>query len=205
MTTYTTPTDWKSEKWWRNRSKDERLFHLNVPKRWRSISFDDLTLDEPIIDQAKTWLGGYERGSSLYIYGRSGSGKTTLAQSLAQHLVANADLSGRFLSSDRYIDMLHDSFDNNNLLPEMYSTPYLLKYVQAVFDVLILDGAGQERDTEFTRHEIGSLVRRRYEDERTIIITTSMPPMDFIRRYGDRIKIAISEMDTIKLDSVKAV
>jgi len=201
MTTYTTPTDWKSEKWWRNRSKDERLFHLHVPKRWRSLKFDSLDLDKDTLGHAQTWLDDYERGASLYIYGRSGTGKTSLAQALAQHLVENDQTSGRFLPSDQYIEMLQDSFDNNNLLPEMYSTPYLLKYVQAVFDVLVLDGVGQERDTEFTRHEIGSLVRRRYENERTVIITSSMPPMDFIRRYGDRVKGAVTEMSTIKVDT----
>jgi DNA replication protein DnaC len=83
----------------------------------------------------------------------------------------------------------------------MYSTPYLLKYIQAVFDILVLDGAGQERDTEFTRHEIGSLVRRRYENERTVIITSSLPPIDFIRRYGERVKGAITEMETFKVDT----
>lgn len=203
--TYAIPTEWKSEKWWRNRPTDERLHHLNIPKRWRSIKFNDLTLSRDIINQAQTWLDNYERGSSLYIYGRSGAGKTTLAQSLAQLLVADQQLSGRFLGSDRYIDMLHDSFDHNNELPEMYSSRHLLKYIQGVFDILVLDGVGQERDTEFTRHEIGSLVRRRYEDQRTVIITSSMNPMDFIRRYGDRIKVAVSEMDTIKVDDPQTV
>lgn len=203
--TYTIPTEWKSEKWWRNRPKEERLHHLNIPKRWRSIKFNDLTLSDEIMSQARTWLENYERGSSLYIYGRSGAGKTTLAQALAQVLVNDKELSGRFLGSDRYIDMLHDSFDHNNELPEMYSSRFLLKYIQGVFDVLVLDGVGQERDTEFTRHEIGSLVRRRYEDERSIIITTALPRLDFIRRYGDRIKVAVSEMDTIKVDDLQTV
>ena len=202
---YTTPTDWKSEKWWRHRETGERLFHLNVPKRWRSIKFDQLDLSDDILSNASKWIDSYERGNSLYIYGRSGTGKTTLAQAVAQRLIESDQMSGRFLASDQYIEMLQDSFDNNNLLPEMYSTPYLLKYVQAVFDILVLDGVGQERDTEFTRHEIGSLVRRRYENERTVIITSSLPPIDFIRRYGERVKGAITEMETFKVDTPRAV
>ena len=199
--TYTIPTDWKSEKWWRNRPQEERLHHLHIPKRWRSIKFDDLTLDPAVLDQARQWVANYERGSSLYIYGRSGSGKTILAQALAQTLLSEHQVSGRFLGADRYIDMLHDSFDHNNELPEMYSSRFLLKYIQGVFDVVVVDGVGQERDTEFTRHEVGSLIRRRYEDERTVIITTSLPRLDFIRRYGDRVKVAVSEMDNIKVDN----
>jgi DNA replication protein DnaC len=81
----------------------------------------------------------------------------------------------------------------------MYSMPYLLRYIQGVFDVVMLDGVGQERETEFSCHEIGSLIRRRYEDSRSMIITTSLSPMDFTRRYGDRVKVAITEMTQIRI------
>lgn len=199
MTTFTTPIDWKSEKWWRNRPVEERLFHLNIPPRWRGITFKDVELDASVMSEAREWLDGFKPGTSLMISGRSGSGKTVLAQALVHTLVKDRELSGKFLASERYIDMLHDSFDNNNLLPEMYSTPHLLKYIQGVFDIVLLDGVGQERDTDFTRHEIGSLIRRRYEDARSVIITTSFNQMDFIRRYGDRVKLALSEMTVIKV------
>lgn len=199
MTTFTTPTDWKSEKWWRNRSAEERLYHLNVPSRWKDIKYSDVALDTPVLAQASEWLDNFTPGDSLLISGRSGSGKTILAQALVKQLVATNELSGKFLASERYIEMLQDTFDNNNVLPEMYSTPHLLKYIQGVFDIVLLDGVGQERDTEFTRHEIGSLIRRRYENKRSVIITTSFSQMDFIRRYGDRVKLALSEMATIKI------
>lgn len=199
MTTFTTPTDWKSEKWWRNRSKDERLYHLNVPPRWKDINYSDLDMDKAVLEQASEWVSKFTPGDSLFVSGRSGSGKTVLAQALAKTLVAKKDLSGKFLASERYIEMLQDTFDNNNVLPEMYSTPHLLKYIQGVFDIVLLDGVGQERDTEFTRHEIGSLIRRRYENKRSVIITTSFSQMDFVRRYGDRVKLALSEMATIKI------
>jgi len=199
MATYNIPSEWKPEGWWRNRPVDERLFHLHVPRRWRDTHFCDLTTPDTTADQIAEWLGGFSNGDCLYIHGRNGGGKTVIAQALVKYLVSTNKLSGRFLSSERYIDMLHDSFDNNNELPEMYSSRHLLKYIQGVFDILVLDGVGQERDTEFTRHEIGSLIRRRYEDGRSIIITTSFSQIDFVRRYGDRVKIAISEMPTLKV------
>jgi DNA replication protein DnaC len=144
-------------------------------------------------------LQDYEPGSSLFIYGRPGSGKSTLAQELLRHIVTEQPLSGRFVSSDRYLEMLKDQFDNENLLPSMYSSPYLIKYIQGVFDVLVLDGVGQERETEFANHEIGSLIRRRYEDMRTVIITSTLSTMDFVRRYGDRVKSAVMDMSEIRV------
>jgi len=116
-----------------------------------------------------------------------------------QSLVVDKPLSGRFVTADRYIEMLKDQFDNDNLLPEMYSSPYLIKYIQGVFDVVVLDGVGQERETDFSIHEVGSLIRRRYEDMRTTIITTTLGVTDFTRRYGERVKSAVLDMPEIKV------
>jgi DNA replication protein DnaC len=81
----------------------------------------------------------------------------------------------------------------------MYSSPFIVKYLQGVFDVVVLDGVGQERETEFSIHEVGSLLRRRYDDMRTVIITTTLPPLAFTRRYGDRVTNIIDNMHTIKV------
>lgn len=194
-TTFPTPTEWKSENWWRNRSSEERLFHAKIPARLARRASDEVLLNTEVL----AWLQDYEPGSSLYIHGRPGTGKSTVAQEVLRRLVVENPLSGRFVSADRYLEMLKDQFDNENLLPSMYSSPYLIKYIQGVFDVLVLDGVGQERETDFANHEIGSLIRRRYEDMRTVIITSTLTTMDFTRRYGDRVKSAISDMVEIKV------
>lgn len=186
------PTDWKSEKWWNNRSVEERLYHLKIPKRWADLTVD---LPKPVQD----WLERYQYGASLYIYGPSGAGKTAVAQTLLKQLVARHQLSGRFVSSEKYIEMLKDSFENDGLLPEMYSTPYLLKYLQGTYSVVLLDSVGNERETEFSAHEVGSLIRRRNEDLRSLIITTTLSVVDFTRRYGDRVSGSINDMTTVKL------
>lgn len=186
------PTDWKSEKWWNNRSPEERLFHLRIPKRWSA-----LTTDLPT--SVETWLRNYSYGDSLYLYGPSGSGKTAIAQTVLKTLVTKHQMSGRFVSSEKYIEMIKDSFENDGFLPEMYSTPYLLKYIQGTYSVVLLDSVGNERETEFSAHEVGSLIRRRNEDMRSLIITTTLSVVDFVRRYGDRVSGSINDMTTIKL------
>lgn len=200
ITNYAIPTDWKSVNWWRNRSVEERLFHTKIPNRWLSKELRDLEIDSEALQEIIKWVSNYQQGSSLFLYGRTGTGKSVTGQAVMKDLVTKHPLSGRFVSSERYIEMLKDTFETDSgLLPEMYSMPYLLKYIQGVFDVVVLDGVGQERETEFSVHEIGSLIRRRYEDSRSTIITTSLAPMDFIRRYGDRVKVAVMDMDKVKV------
>jgi DNA replication protein DnaC len=188
--TFPTPTDWKSAVWWRNRSVEERLFHAKIPPRFKG--------DIELPDEICSWLVDYEPGSNLFIYGKSGAGKTAMAQSVLSQLIRGG-ASGRFTSSDRYIEMLKDQFDSENVLPEMYSSPYLVKYIKGVFDVVLVDGVGQERETEFSTHEIGSLIRRRYDDVNTVIVTTTLSPIDFVRRYGDRVKSAVMDMTQVKV------
>jgi DNA replication protein DnaC len=198
--TYQVPTDWKSEKWWRNRPVDERLFHTRIPTRWTNWDLTNLDIDQDVLTELNTWVANYSQGDGLFLYGKTGVGKSVVGQAVLQELIKTSSMSGRFVSSDRYIDMLKDTFEQDGgLLPEMYSMPYLLKYIQGVFDVVLLDGVAQERETEFSCHEIGSLIRRRYEDTRSMIITTSLSPMDFNRRYGDRVKVATMEMTSIRV------
>lgn len=189
--TYQIPTEWKSAAWWRNRSADERLFHAKIPQRFRSLEAD-------IPSVAAHWVNTYEEGQSLFVHGKPGTGKTVIAQAVMKLLITNGH-SGRFVSSDQYIEMLKDQFDNDNVLPEMYSSPHLVKYIQGVFDVVLLDGVGQERETEFSVHEIGSLIRRRYENMRSVIITTTLGVTDFNRRYGDRVKSAVLDMVEVRV------
>lgn len=197
---YSIPTEWKSANWWRNRTVPERLFHTKIPNRWLSMDLTDLEIDSGALQEVIKWVGNYQSGFSLFLYGRTGSGKSVTGQALMKDLVVAHPLSGRFVSSERYIEMLKDTFESDGgLLPEMYSMPYLLKYIQGVFDIVVLDGVGQERETEYSTHEIGSLIRRRYEDSRSTIITTSLAPMDFIRRYGERVKVAIMDMEKVKI------
>jgi DNA replication protein DnaC len=189
MSTFATPTTWKSAKWWRNRPPEEREFFMKAPKRytdytgrWQSfVSPEDFPL-----------------GENFLLYGRPGTGKTTSAVNTVREIVKARDLSARFISSDEYVEMIKDTFDNEGELPEMWSSPHLIKYIKGVFDIVILDGLGQERTTEFAKHELGSLIRRRYEMGLTTIITTDIPLTDIKARYGDRVGTAILDYKEIR-------
>jgi DNA replication protein DnaC len=184
---YKTPTDWKSEIWWRKRSADERKFHLHLPKRVATdlLSYPSLTTINP----------SWDTPPSTLIQGPSGSGKSVRAASMLTSYMDSFELSGRWTEADDYIEMLKDSFDNDGLLPSMYSTPYLVKYIKGGFDILVLDGLGEERLTEFAAHELGSLIRKRHDRMRCTIITSRLSLGDIKNRYGERLGTVLAEFD----------
>ena len=184
MKAFQTPTDWKSAQWWRNRTSDERLFHLHIPRR----IVDEVEGSRRIIPtEAQSFLDDWTPRLHLLIQGRVGTGKSYTAAMVARELIQSHPVSGRWVEADDYIDMLKDSFDNEGLLPEMYSSPHLIKYIKRVFDIVVIDGLGEERLTEFASHELGSLIRKRYDQNLSTIITTRLPLMDIRHRYGRRL------------------
>jgi DNA replication protein DnaC len=189
---FRTPTDWKSAKWWNNRPFEERLFHCRIPRKWSAV-------DTPLPDKVKRWVDAYEEGASLYLCGPSGVGKTNIAVQVLR-LLMSQDLAGRFVNCEKYLEMLKDSFEHDGLLdPTMYSTPYLIRYIQGVFPLILLDGVGHERETDFANHEVGSLLRRRSEDLRTVIVTTHLSTLSFTRRYGERVSGCLADMCVVDL------
>lgn len=179
--TFTTPIEWKSEAWWRNRSVEERLFHTHIPKRIREN-----------MDGWHHCAHGHDL-PNLFIHGPSGSGKSLIAASTLLHLVKEHECSGRWIEADDYIEMIKDSFDNEGLLPEMYSSPHLVKYIKGVFDVVVIDGLGEERLTEFASHELGSLIRKRYDKQKATIITSRLSLQDIKNRYGSRLATPLAD------------
>jgi DNA replication protein DnaC len=183
MVNYSTPIEWKSEAWWRNRSKDERLFHMHIPKRIR--------------ENMDGWhhCPHNKELPNLFIQGPSGCGKSLIAASTLKHLVSDHNCSGRWVEADDYIEMLKDSFDSNGVLPEMYSSPHLIKYIKGVFDVVVIDGLGEERLKEFASHELGSLIRKRYDRQKATIITSRLSIQDIKNRYGSRLANPLADFD----------
>lgn len=182
-----TPITWKSAAWWRNRPPEDRQYFVKAPKRYVEY--------EPTPQLLTT---KFKLGDNFLVTGRSATGKSTRAVKTVLDIVKSSNWSGRFVSADEYVEMIKDTFDNHGELPEMWSSPHLLKYIKGVFDIVILDGLGQERTTEFAKHEIGSLIRRRYEMGLSTIITTDIPLTDITVRYGSRVGAALMDYTEVR-------
>ena len=191
---FDTPTDWKSEKWWQNRSVEERLYHMHVPKRILQQNID-VTLPTAV----QKWVDNYKVGDNLFIHGRPGTGKTTLAVAVAAYIVRSHPVLARYVDADDYIEMTKESFEYGGELPSMYSSPHLLKYIKDVFGAVLLDNLGQERRTEFSRHIIAGLIKKRFDQMKTTIIVSPLTVMDVNRRYEEYTAPALAEYTVVSL------
>ena len=190
---YVTPTDWKSEKWWQNRSVDERLYHIRPPKRVTQAK--DTHFDKDVWK----WVNEFNVGDNLFIHGRSGTRKTTLAVGVTQELIKKYPVSARYVDADDYVEMIKESFDYGGQLPEMYSTPHLLKYLKSTFDVVIVDNLGQERRTDFSSHTVSGLIKKRFDQMRSTIIVSPFNVMDINRRYDQFTASALADYTVVTL------
>lgn len=194
-------TEWKSAKYWRNRSSEERISNARIPARYKGkhlSEYDTSTGDPHAFDAITLWAKNIEEhttnGMGLYLHGTTGVGKTHLAQAVLTSILKTKNLSGLFITADRFLDMIYDEQRNNGELPEPYSDPNLLKYMRRVFDIVVLDGLGSERaTTEFAKNALIALIENRYEEKLITVITSSLPPHELTRVYGKRMNSMLQE------------
>jgi DNA replication protein DnaC len=184
------PLEWKSTTWWRNQPLEARLHHAKIPPRWK-----DRQIKLPT--GVQTWLDDYSSGKNLYLHGKHSVGKSHIASALLVKMLSELGLSGRFTTTHKYLEMIKDSFEHDGLLSDMYSMPHLIQYIQGVFDVVVLDGFGEERSSEFNIYEVTTLLKRRYEDMRSIIITSTLSPSQALGVYGQSISSFILDSDLV--------
>ena len=106
-----------------------------------------------------------DAGRGLWFMGPVGTGKTTLAM-LVSKAALKAGRSVAIYSLPRLLNEIRDTHRAER------SHVDLLDRLTAV-DLLHIDDVGAERTTDWVLEELYSIVNARYEDERSIVITTN--------------------------------
>jgi DNA replication protein DnaC len=148
-----------------------------IPRRYRDVAFERAPvteIDPQIVAATKRFAAEIDRqldhGRGLWFMGPVGTGKTTLAM-----LVSKAALkSGRSVAIYSLPRLLNEIRDTHR--PER-SHLDLLDRLTAV-DLLHIDDVGAERKTDWVLEELYSIVNARYEDQRSIVITTNILDRD---------------------------
>ena len=165
-----------------------------IPRRYRDVSFDrpPVTQIEPQVVAATRRFAGsidthLDAGRGLWFMGPVGTGKTTLAM-LVSKAALSAGRSVAIYSLPRLLNEIRETHRAER------SHIDLLDRLTSV-DLLHVDDVGAERTNEWVLEELYSIVNARYEDERSIVITTNILDREALcEQITDRTVSRLTEM-----------
>jgi DNA replication protein DnaC len=154
--------------------------------------------------------------TGLLFFGTVGTGKTHLAIGIIKELIIKKAIACVFYDYSELLKQIQNSYNASVQTTE-------LEILRPVFEaeVLVLDDLGASRRTDWVWDAVSLILNTRYNENRTVIITTNYPdgpsalaervegPQGSIRdetlgdRIGDRMRSRIHEMcRIIKLSSM---
>lgn len=164
-----------------------------IPRRYRGASFDRPPVSDmarhpetrAAVDQVREYIAELDdqlgAGRGLWLYGETGTGKTTLAM-----LVAKAALAeGRTVAVYGLPELLARIRRTYDADKEADSYTAFFDRLVSV-ELLYLDDLGAEKRTEWVLEQLYAIVNRRYESERSVIVTTNLPHEQLEDQIGQR-------------------
>jgi DNA replication protein DnaC len=165
-----------------------------IPRRYRDVAFERppvLDMDRDVVRTTRDFANSIdeqlEAGRGLWFMGPVGTGKTTLAM-LVSKAALEAGRSVAIYSLPRLLNEIRDTHRAER------SHIDLLDRLTAV-DLLHIDDVGAERKNEWVLEELYSIVNSRYEEQRSIVITTNIDDHDALcEQIGARTVSRLTEM-----------
>jgi DNA replication protein DnaC len=150
-----------------------------IGRRFLEVSFDRepiVSLDPIVLRQVRAFVRSIdehlEAGRGLWFDGPVGTGKTSLAILLAK-AAKDAGRSYAVYPVPRLLAEIKRTFDRDA------SDTYLGFFRRlCTVDVLVLDDLGAEKQTEWVLEQLYSIVNERWQDQRSIVVTTNIPDAD---------------------------
>jgi DNA replication protein DnaC len=156
-----------------------RRLNAVIPRLYRDVAFErpPVTEIEPrrVVEEVRSFVNRLDEhldaGRGLWFMGPVGTGKTTLAM-----LVSKAALkAGRSVAIYSLPRLLHEIRDDTHRAESSHVD--LLDRLTAV-DLLHIDDVGAQRTTDWVLEELYSIVNARYEEKRSMVITTNILDRD---------------------------
>jgi len=153
-----------------------------IPKRYRGVSFERkpvCDLDPFVLRHVRTFVEQVDQqlgaGKGLWFTGDVGTGKTSLAMLVSQA----AERKGRSVAIypvTRLLAEIKNTYDRET------GGSYMSLFEKLVsVDLLHLDDLGAEKRTDWVLQELYSIVNERWQDERSIVVTTNITDLDELR------------------------
>jgi DNA replication protein DnaC len=150
-----------------------------IGRRFLEVSFERepiVSLDRLVLRQVRTFTSAIEAnldaGRGLWFDGPVGTGKTSLAILVAK-AAKDAGRSYAVYPVPRLLAEIKRTFDRDA------SDTYMGFFRRlCTVDVLVLDDLGAEKQTEWVLEQLYSIVNERWQDRRSIVVTTNIPDAD---------------------------
>ena len=166
-----------------------------IPRKYRGVSFDRPPVTEiaaPVTAAVRRYVNrideNLDTGRGLWLCGSVGTGKTTLAMLTSRYAI-EAGRSVAIYSLPRLLAQIRTTFDDDP------SNSYvdLLDRLTAV-DLLHIDDVGAEKTSPWVLEQLYAIVNARYEDERSIVITTNLERDALAEQINERTVSRLEEM-----------
>ncbi|HEX8121595.1 MAG TPA: ATP-binding protein [Solirubrobacteraceae bacterium] len=176
----------------RSQVKARRL-EARLPRRYQHVAFERepvVHMPDTVVREVRRFTREIDRnldqGRGIWFVGDVGTGKTTLAM-LVSKAAIEAGRSAAIYSLPRLLGVLRES---------MSSEEGLLRLVDDLsqVDLLHLDDLGAERATDWVLEQLYAIVNARYEEQRSLVITTNLQPEELADQLGPRIVSRINEI-----------
>ena len=175
-----------------SRAKAKRL-EGRLPKRYEHVAFDRspvVDMPEPVVRLVKQYVRNIEQrledGRGIRFVGDVGTGKTTLAM-LVSRAAIDAGRSVAIYSVPRLLSVIRETMWNEGGHLELIDN--LTKV-----DLLHLDDLGAENSSDWVLEQLYAIVNQRYEDERSLVITTNLQDDELAEQIGHRTVSRIIEI-----------
>lgn len=156
---------------------DYLLAQARIPAHYQDANLSNFRVDGPqtAVGEALIKTRGFvyqyplEKIGRLYV-GPVGAGKTHLAIGAIKELIIEKGVSCIFYDYSELLKQIQNSYN-----PSVQTTE--LDILQPVFDaeVVVLDDFGASRPTEWVWDAVSLILKTRYNQNRTVIITTNFP------------------------------
>lgn len=172
-----------------NERIEHSLVESNIGERFISRTFGSFekSRSESAYKQAIEYAGNFEEynkaGKGLIFMGNVGTGKTHLAAAIAHHL-AERGVGVKFGNITDIFQSLRSEFGSDeDTLKDLKKMP-----------LLVIDDLGKERDTEWQKETIYSIVNYRYERALPMIFTTNLTAAELSSRLGEATMSRVREV-----------
>ncbi len=165
--------------------RHSRLTGARIPAHYRKKDLDNFNAEKPHLKACLTMAREYvydyssQNKRGLYIHGMAGCGKTHLAVGVLKGLIARG-FDGVFYNLTDLFDQMRTSLYGEG---NINAHNALLRDLER--DILILDDVAAQKHTAWVGDRLYSFINYRYQNCKTLILTTNLSPKDFTLKMGE--------------------